>query len=147
MYVSTFSFLRLEKKNCQILWPKRMKPFTEKYLSPFISPYWPGRGSINILWTSHWIVAKIQIVRKAIYHRCVTFDTINRRKLWDILKTLLKEDELLIIRPLKNNATLETKSSNDKASQLSITNIWSFQEDGLSGKMFGVEFTNASKEV
>ena len=63
------------------------------------------------------------------------FDAIERMKLIETLESILREDELRIIRILLSNTTLDIKSSS-KISNPFHANIGSLQGDGLSGCIF-----------
>ena len=67
------------------------------------------------------------------------FDTIRREKLLEILKNILDEDEIRMIRFLLTNTTLEIKMANVKTKPFE-SNMGSPQGDGLSGVLFTVYF-------
>ena len=62
----------------------------------------------------------------------LAFATIKRTKLVEILESFLREDEILIIRILLSNTTLDIKSSSNISNSFDA-NVGSPQGDGLSG--------------
>ena len=102
------------------------------------------------MWTHRWLLAKIQKENIVIYVTGIdmssAFDTIRREKLIDILKTIIDEDEIRMIRYLLANTTLEVKMTNVETLPFE-SNIGSPQGDGLSGVLFNVYFEFSLRKV
>ncbi|GFR83905.1 very-long-chain enoyl-CoA reductase [Elysia marginata] len=71
------------------------------------------------------------------------FDTINRSQILDILKTIIKEDELRIIRFLLSNTEINGSS---KAIPF-MSNVGTPQGDSLSPVIFTIYLENALREI
>ena len=129
----------------------RIQPQVEKYLSPAQAAYRPNRSTADIVWTHKFLIARTQLYQnETIYvvgiDMSSAFDTIYRNKLLHILKDIIGEDELRIIRVLLSNTTLTVRSKSGVNNTFK-TNIGSPQGDGLSGCLFNIYFENALKEV
>ena len=68
-----------------------------------------------------------------------------RTKLTEILESFLREDEILIIRILLSNTTLDIISSSNIRNPIN-TNIGSPHRDGLSGCLFIIYFEKALRD-
>ena len=107
-------------------------------------------STADLVWTHRWLLAKIQKENIVIYVTGIdmssAFDTIRREKLIDILKTIIDEDEIRMIRYLLANTTLEVKMTNVETLPFE-SNIGSPQGDGLSGVLFNVYFEFSLRKV
>ena len=69
-----------------------------------------SRTTGGIIWAYRWIIAKMQIVKEKTLVTGIemssAFDAINRNKLIEILKEIVDEDELIIIKYLVQNTKL-----------------------------------------
>ena len=75
------------------------------------------------------------------------FDTIKREKLLDILKSIINEDELRIIRFLLSNTIIDTKIDGATKKRPFVSNVGTPQGDSLSPVLFTIYLENALKEV
>lgn len=74
------------------------------------------------------------------------FDTINREKLIEIMKEIIGEDELIMIKILLSNTSLQIKMNNVNAEPFE-TNVGSPQGDGLSGDLFNIYFEHSLRKL
>ncbi|GFS25796.1 very-long-chain enoyl-CoA reductase [Elysia marginata] len=75
------------------------------------------------------------------------FDTINRSQILDILKTIIKEDELRIIRLLLSNTEINTKINGSSKAMPFMSNVSTHQGDSLSPVLFTIYLENALREI
>ena len=75
------------------------------------------------------------------------FDTINRSQILDILKTIIKEDELRIIRFLLSNTEINTKINGSSKAMPFMSNVGTPQGDSLSPVLFTIYLENALREI
>ena len=73
------------------------------------------------------------------------FDTIDRTKLLKILSDIVNKDELILIRYLLANTSLEI-NMNKVVKERFETNVGSPQGDGISGTLFTVYFEHSPKD-
>ena len=75
------------------------------------------------------------------------FDTIDRQTLLDILREIVEEDELRIIRFLLSDTIINTRINGATKEKPFESNIESPQGDSLSPVLFSIYLENALKEV
>ncbi|GFR66954.1 very-long-chain enoyl-CoA reductase [Elysia marginata] len=75
------------------------------------------------------------------------FDTIDRATLLNILETIIKEDELRLVRFLLSNTCLNIRIGGTKEEKKFTSNIGTPQGDSLSPVLFVVYLENALKKV
>ena len=75
------------------------------------------------------------------------FDTIDRQTLLEILREIVEEDELRIIRFLLSDTIINTRINGATKEKPFESNIGSPQEDSLSPVLFSIYLENALKEV
>ena len=89
------------------------KPCTEEYLSHSQSGFRPDRSTADVAWAHKWLAAKtkkedVEIKITGI-DKSSAFDTIDRQTLLDILRKIVEEDELRIIRFLLSDTIISTR--------------------------------------
>ncbi|GFO45117.1 very-long-chain enoyl-coa reductase [Plakobranchus ocellatus] len=75
------------------------------------------------------------------------FDTINRTKLLEILRDIIDEDELRIIRFLLSETTIDVKINGANDPMPFTTNIGTTQGDSLSPVLFTVYLEHALMDI
>ncbi|GFS09381.1 LOW QUALITY PROTEIN: very-long-chain enoyl-CoA reductase [Elysia marginata] len=75
------------------------------------------------------------------------FDTINRKALLDILKTIIDEDEVRIIRFLLSNTVVNTKVNKATEEKPFISNVGTPQGDSLSPVLFIIYLEHALRDT
>ncbi|GFR58596.1 hypothetical protein ElyMa_005364700 [Elysia marginata] len=76
------------------------------------------------------------------------FDTINRSQILDILKTIIKGDELrIIVRFLLSNTQINTKINGSSKAMPFMSNVGTPQGDSLSPVLFTIYLENALREI
>ncbi|GFR86612.1 very-long-chain enoyl-CoA reductase [Elysia marginata] len=75
------------------------------------------------------------------------FDTINRSQNLAILKTIIKEDELRIIRFLLSNTEINTKINGSSKAMPFMSNVGTPQGDSLSPVLFTIYLEKALREI
>ena len=75
------------------------------------------------------------------------FDTIDRQTLLDILREIIKEDELRIMRFLLSDTIINTRINGATKEKPFESNTGSPQGDSLSPVLFSIYFENALKAV
>ena len=121
-----------------------------RYLSHSHSAYISLRSTSDIVWSHRWLSSRIEVKNEKIYiigiDMSAAFDTINRRKLLEILNTFLDDDEVRMIRFLLTNTSLKVKVQGAETLFFE-SNIGSPQGGSLSGKLFNVYFDDALNPV
>ncbi|GFR77625.1 retrovirus-related Pol polyprotein LINE-1, partial [Elysia marginata] len=102
------TLLNTIRKALSIITFHRIRPQVEKYLSPSQSGFRPHRSTADVVWTNKWLAAKTNAENVEIkitgIDMSAAFDTIDRKALLDIVKTIIDEDEVRIIRFLLSNS-------------------------------------------
>ncbi|GFS07037.1 very-long-chain enoyl-CoA reductase [Elysia marginata] len=75
------------------------------------------------------------------------FDTIDRKALLDILKTIIDEDEVRIIRFLLSNTVVNTKVNKATEEKPFISNVGTPQGDSLSPVLFIIYLEHALRDI
>ncbi|GFO27527.1 endonuclease-reverse transcriptase [Plakobranchus ocellatus] len=81
----------------------RIRPRVEKYVSNSQSGFRPNRSTSDVVWAHRWITAKVLNATEVKVNitgidMSAAFETINRTKILEILRDIIDEDELRIIR-------------------------------------------------
>lgn len=120
---------------------KRIRPKIEEFLSSSQAGFRKGRSTTDVIWTHKWKIARSITYQAEEY--CIlgidlsqAFDTINRKKLMEILKGILDEDEYNIISVLLKETTLEIQWNGKCIGDYFETNIGTPQGDSLSPVLF-----------
>ena len=121
-----------------------------RYLAQSQSGYRKSRSTTNIIWAHRWVIAKTQIQDIKIYVNGINmskaFDTIQRDQIIDIVKDILNEDEIRILRVPLAETTLEVKVENAQTTTFEF-NTGSPQEDSISGQLFTIYFNHALQQL
>ena len=139
------------RKSLSLTVLERIRPKVEKYLSPNQSGFRPCRSTADVVWTHRWLAAKTQKERMKLkltgIDMSAAFDTVDRRKLLKILKQIVDEDELRMIRFLLSNTTINIKINGSTEKHPFKSNIGIPQGDGLSPVLFTIYLEAALREV
>lgn len=119
---------------------KRIRPKIEEFLSPAQAGFRKGRSTTDVVWTHKWLIASATTFQGKDYwilgvDLSQAFDTVNRRKLLEILKPIVDEDELSMIKLLLEKTELMLRWNNAKSTPFE-TNLGIPQGDGLSPILF-----------
>ncbi|GFS19133.1 retrovirus-related Pol polyprotein LINE-1 [Elysia marginata] len=139
------------RKALSVITLNRIRPDVERYLSNSQSGFRPNRSTADVVWTHKWLSAKTlkQDVRPKItgIDMPAAFDTINRSQILDILKTIIKEDELRIVRFLLSNTEINTKINGSSKAMPFMSNVGTPQGDSLGPVLFTIYLENALREI
>ena len=110
------------------------------------SAYRKSRNTTDIIWVHRWIIAKTQIQDVTIYITSIdmssAFDTTQRDQLIDIVKEILNEDEIRILRVILAETCLKLKVENAQTTTFEFNNGLP-QEGSISGPLFTIYFNHA----
>ena len=138
------------RKILSLITLNRIQPKVDNYVSQSQAAYRQFRSTSDCIWAYRFIIAKVQNVNETIYVTGIdmssAFDTIRRKKLIEIVKTFLDEDEVRILQYLLSNTTLEIKMNNVET-EMFKSNIGAPQGDALSGNLFTIYFEYALRKV
>ena len=145
------TLLNTIRKALSIITLHRIRPCTEEYLSHSQSGFRPDRSTADVAWAHKWLAAKtkkedVEIKITGI-DMSSAFDTIDRQTLLDILREIVEEDELRIIRFLLSDTIINTRINAATKEKPFESNIGSPQGDSLSPVLFSIYLENALKEV
>ncbi|GFR67859.1 RNA-directed DNA polymerase from mobile element jockey-like [Elysia marginata] len=139
------------RKALSVITLNRIRPDVERYLSNSQSGFRPNRSTADVVWTHKWLSAKTlkEDVRIKItgIDMSAAFDTIDRSQILDILKTIIKEDELRIVRFLLSNTEINTKINGFSKAMPFMSNVDTPQGDSLSPVLFTIYLENALREI
>ena len=107
------------------------------------------------LWTHRWLAAKAlkeeTTIKICDIDMSVAFDTdtINRRHLLDIVKSIVDEDEhrLIVIQLLLSGTVIDTRINSTSTSKPSTSNVGTLHGDSLSPVLFTECLEYALKEI
>ena len=106
----------------------RIQPTVKEFFWHCHSAYYKGRSSSDFVWCHRFLAARVQKFQEEIMIAGIdmtfVFDTIKRIKLIENLESFLRGDEILNIRILLSNTTLDINSSSN-TSHLFHANIHS----------------------
>ena len=144
------TLLNTIRKALSIITLHRIRPCTEEYLSHSQSGFRPDRSTADVAWAHKWLAAKtkkdVEIKITGI-DMSSAFDTIDRQTLLDILREIIEEDELRIIRFHLSDTIINTRINGATKEKPFESNIGSPQGDSLSPVLFSIYLENALKEV
>ena len=145
------TLLNTIRKALSIITLHRIRPCTEEYLSHSQSGFRPDRSTAGVVWAHKWLAAKtkkedVEIKITGI-DMSSAFDTIDRQTLLDILREIVEEDELRIIRFLLSDTIINTRINGATKEKPFESNIGSPQGDSRSPVLFTIYLENALKEV
>ena len=139
------------RKSLSLTVLQRIRPKVEKYLSHNQSGFRPCRSTADVVWTHKWLAAKIQKEKLELkltgIDMSAAFDTVDRRKLLKILKSIVNEDELRMIRFLISNTNINIKVNGATEKHPFRSNIGIPQGDGLSPVLFIIYLEAALREA
>ena len=128
----------------------RIRPQYEEYLSPSQSAYRARRSTADLVWAHRFIIVKAQARELTVYitglDLSAAFDTIRRDELMTILGTIVRGDEVRMVRLLLSNTSLEVKM-NGVAPERFESNVGSPQGDAISGVLFNIYLEDALRRV
>ena len=94
---------------------RRISPKVKQYPSPHQSGFRPCRSTADAVWAHRWIAARAQGYKERFHILGIdlsrAFDTVDRDKLLSVLKPLLDDDEIRLIRLLLQAAMLSLRLS------------------------------------
>ena len=94
---------------------RRISPKVEQYSSPHQSGFGPCRSTADAVWAHRWIAARAQRYKESFHILGIdlsrAFDTVDRDKLLSVLKPLLDDDEIRLIRLLLQATMLSLRFS------------------------------------
>ena len=120
------------------------------YLDPSQSGFRPKRSTADVIWCDRWLAATSQRYEWSCHLLGIdmsrAFDTINRRKLLQVMDTIVDEDEGRMIRLLLDNTTLAVQIDNITGKPFEAT-IGTPQGDSLSPILFVCYLEAALRDV
>lgn len=145
------TLLNTLRKTLSTITLNRIRPKVENYLSHSQSGFRRDRSTSDVVWTHRWLAAKVRAENVEIkitgVDMSAAFDTINRQKLLNILKDIIDEDELRLIRFLLSNTKINTRITGATIDLPFTSNIGTPQGDSLSPVLFIIYLEHALKEV
>ena len=101
------------RKTLSIVILNRIRPKVEEYLSKNQSGFQPDQSTADVIWTHRWLAAKAlkdqTTIKISGMDMSVAFDTINRRHLLKIVKSIVDEDEHRLIQILLSGKVIATR--------------------------------------
>jgi len=129
---------------------KRIAPDVEKHLGHTQSGFRKGRSTADVVWTQKWLTAKAQRHPWSFHMLGIdmsrAFDTLDREKLMNVMRTITDDDQVRLIALLLANTTLAVKVGKERAEPFSNT-IGTPQGDGLSPVLFTCYLEAAIREA
>ena len=129
----------------------RIKPQVEEYLSKNQSGFRHDRSTSDVIWTHRCLAAKALKEETSIkisgIDMSAAFDTINRRHLFDMVKSIVDEDEHRLIQFLLSGAVIDTRINGTSTSKPFTSNVGTPQGDSLSPVLFTIYLEHTLKEV
>ena len=121
------------------------------YLSKNQSEFRPDRSTADVIWTRRWLAAKAlkeeTTIKISGIDKSAAFDTINRRHLLDIVKSIVDEDEHRLIQFLLSGTVIDTRLCGTSTSKPLTSNVGTPQRASLSPVLFSIYLEHALKEV
>ncbi|KAG6623384.1 putative EndonucleaseReverse transcriptase [Phytophthora cinnamomi] len=142
--------LNCVRKALSVVVLRRIAGNVAGYLSPHQSGFRPGRSTADAVWAHRWIAARVQRYRE-VYHilgidLSRAFDTIDRAKLMDVLRSFLDDDEVRLIQLLLADTTLSLRSGSTTLNPFT-SNLGTPQGDSLSPVLFIVYLEAALRDL
>ena len=105
----------------------------------------------QMLWTHRWLAAKAlkeeTTIKISGIDMSAVFDTINRRHLLDLVKSIVDEDEHRLIQFLLSGTIIDTRINGTSTSKPFTINVGTPRVDSLSPVPFTVYLEHLLKEV
>ena len=137
------------RKVLSLITLERIKDKVNEHLSHSQAGFRPCRSTADIVWTHRWLTARIEKYKEQYtilgIDMSSAFDTINRGKLIQVVKTFLDEDAVRLIRFLLSNTTLTIHSGNLSTSIPTL--VGTPQGDSLSPVLFVIYLEAALREL
>jgi exonuclease III len=133
------TLLNMVRKTLAMIVLRRIQPFVTAYMPKTQCGFQPNRSATEVVWTYRWMTSCAEKYDKEFSIMGIdmskAFDSINRELLLKILKDIIPEDELRIIRYLLSETTLEAKIEGKYGDKIKTT-IGTPQGDALSPVLF-----------
>ena len=143
------TILSVFRKILSIIVLERIRDKVDNYLSPSQAGFRPNRSTGDIVYAHKWLIARVPKHRESYtilgIDMSSAFDTILRLKLLEILKDIVNNDELKIIRLLLAETSLNI-TCDQKTTEVP-TIIGTPQGDSLSPILFIVYLEAALREL
>ena len=116
------------------------------------SAFRPDRSTADVIWTLRWLAAKAlkeeTTIKISGIDISAAFDTINRRHLLDIVKSIVDEDKRRLIQFLLSGTVIDTRINGTSTSKPFTSNVGTPQGDSLSPVLLTILYLeHALKEV
>ncbi|KAE8912431.1 hypothetical protein PF003_g3837 [Phytophthora fragariae] len=138
------------RKAVSILVLNRISPAVERFLSPHQCGFRMYRSTADAVWMHRWLCARVQRYQERIHVLGIdlsrAFDTIDRHKLLDVLRTFLSDDDIRLVRLLLANTTLALRSGRRTLDPF-VSNTGTPQGDSLSPVLFVVYLEAALRDL
>ena len=149
-HLRPITLLEVIRKVLSKIFMNRSEEKINSYLSQSQSAYRKKRSTTDAVWAHRWIAAKAQEQEITIYITGIdmtsAFDTIHRKKIIEIAKTILDEDEIRMLHLLLSDTTLEVYVDEATTKPFN-SNIGSPQGDSISGPLFNIYMQNSITQV
>ncbi|GMF35540.1 unnamed protein product [Phytophthora fragariaefolia] len=128
----------------------RISPAVDTYLSSHQSGFRKHRNTVDAVWAHKRLCARVQCYREVIHVLGIdlarAFDTIDREKLLDVLRTFLEDDDIRLIKLLLVDTTLSLRTRSTTLPPF-CSNIGTPQGDSLSPVLFVVYLDAAFRDL
>ena len=139
------------RKALSIITLNRIRPQVEEYLSKNQSGFRPNRSTADVNWAHRLLAAKTlkedTTIKISGIDMSAAFDTINRRHLLEIVKTIVDEDAYRLIHFLLSGTVIDTRINGTSSTKPFTSNVGTPQGDSLSPVLFIIYLEHALKEV
>ncbi|POM67071.1 RxLR effector candidate protein [Phytophthora palmivora] len=138
------------RKALSVVVLRRIAGKVAEYLSPHQGGFRPGRSTADAVWAHRWIAARAQRYREL--YRILgidmsrSFDTIDRAKCMDVLRSFLDKDEVRLMQLLLADTTLSLRSGSTTLNPFT-SNLGTPQGDSLSPVLFIVYLEAALRDL
>ena len=131
--------LNTVRKATSLITLKRMTSDVAQHLGSIQSGFRPGRSTADVVWTQRFVAAKATRYKWECHvlglDMSKAFDTIDRRKLLDVMSSVTGPDEVCLIHHLLYNTTISVRINSALADPFHST-VGTPQGDGLSPVLF-----------
>jgi len=118
---------------------KRIYSSVTTFLGSIPSGFRHGRSTADVIWTQRWIAAKAERYHWDCHLLGIdmsrAFDTIDRTRLMDVMRRIVKLDELVMIHHLLFNTAIQVRLGNSTSTSF-VSTIGTPQGDSLSPVLF-----------
>ena len=129
----------------------RSRDEIEAYISVNQIGFRPFRSTSDIVWTHRWYAAKAALSEIDIHITGIdmssALETIDRKLLLDILKDILDEDEMRLVRFLLSDTNISIKVKGATDEMPFLANVGTSQGDSLSPILFIVYLETALRVI